>query len=134
MSGTPSAIRSGMARNSPASRVSARPGSAAKSAASARAWISRAGPPRSASGRRHIRGSPSAAITSAIPVRFSGVPSAARAWAISSMECPAARSSMIRGRAASLAGAVFGPGLPVTKNSRAPARKSRTADSSDAGV
>jgi hypothetical protein len=50
------------------------------------------------------------------------------------MECPAARSSMIRGRAASLAGAVFGPGLPVTKKSRAPARKSRTADSSDAGV
>ena len=54
--------------------------------------------------------------------------------AISSIECPAARSSMIRGRAASLPGAVFGPGLPETKNSRAPARKSRTADSSDAGV
>jgi hypothetical protein len=50
------------------------------------------------------------------------------------MECPAARSSMIRGRAASLAGAVFGPGLPVTKNSRAPARKSRTAEASEAGV
>ncbi|HEY3482939.1 MAG TPA: hypothetical protein VGL02_29005 [Streptomyces sp.] len=67
-------------------------------------------------------------------MRFSGVPSAPSAAAISSMECPAARSSMIRGRAASLAGAVFGPGLPVTKKSRAPARKSRTADSSDAGV
>ena len=40
---------------------------------------------------------------------------------------------MIRGRAASLPGAVFGPGLPETKNSRAPARKSRTADSSDRG-
>ena len=50
------------------------------------------------------------------------------------MECPAARSSMIRGRAASLPGAVFGPGLPETKNSRVPARKSRTADSSDAGL
>jgi hypothetical protein len=73
-------------------------------------------------------------ITSAIPVRFSGVPSAASAPAISSIECPAARSSMIRGRAASLAGAVFGPGRPEAKNSRAPARKSRTADSSDAGV
>ena len=73
-------------------------------------------------------------MTSAIPVRFSGVPSAASAWAISSMECPAARSSMIRGRAASLAGAAFGPGLPVTKKSRAPARKSRAADSSEAGV
>ena len=41
---------------------------------------------------------------------------------------------MIRGRAASLPGAVFGPGLPETKNSRVPARKSRTADSRDAGV
>jgi hypothetical protein len=45
------------------------------------------------------------------------------------MECPAVRNSMIRGRAVSLAGAVLGPGLPVTKNSLAPARKSRTADS-----
>jgi DDE superfamily endonuclease len=72
-----------------------------------RAWISRAGPPRSASGRRLSLGRPSAVITSAIPVRFSGVPSAASAWAISSMECPAVRSSMIRGRAASLAGAVL---------------------------
>jgi len=62
------------------------------------------------------------------------VPSPASTWAISSIECPAARSSMIRGLAASLAGAVFGPGLPVAKKSRAPARKSRTADSSDAGV
>jgi hypothetical protein len=123
-----------MASSSPASRVSARSGSVVKSSASARAWISRAGPPRSASGRRHIRGSPSAAITSAIPVRFSGVPSAVSAWAISSIECPAARSSLIRGRAASLAGAVLGPGRPETKNSRVPARKSRTADSSEAGV
>jgi len=73
-------------------------------------------------------------ITSAIPVRFSGVPSAASAWAISSMECPAVRSSMIRGRAASLAGAVFGPRLPAVKKSRAPPRKSRAADSSEAGV
>lgn len=48
-------------------------------AASARAWTSRVGPPRSASGRRHIRGSPCSAITSAIPIRFSGVPSAASA-------------------------------------------------------
>jgi hypothetical protein len=53
---------------------------------------------------------------------------------VSSMECPAARSSMIRGRAASLPGAVFGPGLPETKKSRAPPRKSRTADSKFAGV
>jgi hypothetical protein len=59
---------------------------------------------------------------------------AASAAAISSMECPAARSSMIRARAASLAGAVFGPGLPVTKKSRAPARKSRTAEASEAVV
>ena len=73
-------------------------------------------------------------MTSAIPVRFSGVPSAASAWAISSIECPAARSSMIRGRAASLPGAVFGPGLAETKKSRAPPRKSRTADSRLAGV
>jgi hypothetical protein len=62
------------------------------------------------------------------------VPSAASAAPISSMECPAARSSMIRRRAASLPGAVLGPGLPATKNSRAPARKSRAADSSEAGV
>ena len=87
-----------------------------------------------ASGRRHILGSPCSAITSAIPVRFSGVPSAASAAAISSIECPAARSSRMRGRAASLPGAVFGPGLPVTKNSLAPARKSRTAEASEAGV
>jgi hypothetical protein len=73
-------------------------------------------------------------MASAIPVRFSGVPSAASATAISSMECPAVRSSRMRGRAASLPGAVLGPGLPETKNSRAPARKSRAADSSDAGV
>jgi hypothetical protein len=62
------------------------------------------------------------------------VPSAASAPAISSMECPAARSSMIRARAASLPGAVFGPGLPATKKSRAPARKSRTAEARLAGV
>jgi hypothetical protein len=67
-------------------------------------------------------------------VRFSGVPSAASASAISSMECPAARSSRMRARAVSLAWEVFGPGLPETKNSRPPARKSRTADSNDAGV
>ena len=134
MSGTPSAIRSGTVSSSPARRVSARSGSVVKSRASARAWISRVAPPRSASGRRHSRGSPSSAITSAIPVRFSGVPSAASAAAISSIECPAARSSRIRARAASLPGAVFGPGLPVVKNSRAPARKSRTADSNEAGV
>jgi hypothetical protein len=73
-------------------------------------------------------------MTSAIPVRFSGVPSVASASAISSMECPAARSSRMRGRAASLPGAVLGPGLPAVKNARAPARKSRTADSSEAGV
>ena len=47
-----------MASSSPARRVSARSGSAPKSRASARAWISRAGPPRSASGRRHSPGQP----------------------------------------------------------------------------
>jgi hypothetical protein len=50
------------------------------------------------------------------------------------MECPAARSSRIFVRAASLPGADFGPGFPAAKNSRAPARKSRTADSREAGV
>jgi hypothetical protein len=62
------------------------------------------------------------------------VPAAASAVAISSMECLAARSSRIRGRAASLPGAVFGPGRALTKNSPAPARKSRTADRREAGV
>ena len=102
-----------MVSSSPASRVSACAGRSAKSRTSARGWTWRRTRAAAAgSGRRQIRGSPSAAITSAIPVRLSPMPSAASAAAISSMECPAARSSRIRSRAASLAGAVFGPGLP----------------------
>jgi hypothetical protein len=49
MSGTPSAIRSGTV-SSPASRVSACARSSSKFSASARARISRAGPPRAVSG------------------------------------------------------------------------------------
>jgi hypothetical protein len=67
-------------------------------------------------------------MISAIPVRLSGVPSAVSAAAISSMECPAARSWMMRAWAACLAGATFGPGRGVMKKSRRPARKSRTAE------
>lgn len=67
-------------------------------------------------------------------MRFNAVPSAASAAAISSMECPAVRSSMIRERAASLPGAVLGPGREKTKKSLDPARKSRTAEANDAGV
>ena len=58
-------------------------------------------------------------------------PSRASTVPISSIEWPCARSSMIRVRAASLPGAVFGPGRGSAKKSRAPprlARKSRTAE------
>ena len=70
-------------------------------------------------------------ITSLIPVRFNATPSRASTVPISSIEWPCARSSMIRARAASLPGAVFGPGRGSAKKSRAPprlARKSRTAE------
>jgi len=50
------------------------------------------------------------------------------------MECPSVRNSTIRLRAASLPGALLGPEVGVRKNSRPPARKSRTAEFSDAGV
>lgn len=118
-----------MANASPANRDSSRSGSAAKSTTPARGSRSRVGgTPRSVSGRRHSRGSPSAATISAIPVRFSGVCSAASTTAISSIDNPqVVRSPMIRSRAASLAGADFGPGVAVTKNPRRPARKSRTS-------
>ena len=59
-------------------------------------------------------------ITSLIPVRFNAMPSRASTVPISSIEWPCARSSMIRARAASLPGAVFGPGRGSAKKSRAP--------------
>jgi hypothetical protein len=62
------------------------------------------------------------------------VPSSASTVAISWVERPVWRNSMIRARAASLAGAVFGPGLGVRKNSQRPARKSRTSDCNAAVV
>ena len=114
--------------------VADRAGSWLKSASSARGSTSRRGPPRVVSGRRHSRGSPCSEMTSAIPVRFRPKPSADSATAISSMEWPSARSSMIRLLAASLPGALLGPGVAVRKNSWAPARKSRTAEFSAAVV
>ena len=123
-----------MVSGNPAMLVGHRVGSVVKSSGSARGSTSRLGPPRAVSGRRHSRGIPRSAITSATPVRFSPSPSAASAVAISSIEWPSARSSRIRLLAASLAGARLGPGVAVTKNSWEPARKSRTAEFSDAGV
>jgi hypothetical protein len=55
-----------------------------------------------------------------------GVP--ANASAISVAECPARRSSMMRSRAAFLAGARVGPGRGLTKNPVLPERKSRTTE------
>ena len=111
----------------------ARPASVLKSRAWARAWISGTSPPLGL-GRRIPGRALFGHRLGEIPVP-AGVPSAASVSAISSMECPAARRcSMIRGRAASLAGAVFGPGLPETKNSRAPARKSPDRRQAGGGV
>ena len=61
-------------------------------------------------------------------MRFNGVPSAASATAISSIEWPAWRSSTILPRARSFPGARLGPGRAARKNSRRPARKSRTIE------
>jgi hypothetical protein len=85
-------------------------------------------------GRRQIRGRPASVITSLIPVRFNPMPSAASSAAISSTEYPCARKAMIRLRAASLPGALLGPGRASTKKFLAPARKSATAECSPAGV
>lgn len=73
-------------------------------------------------------------MTSLIPVRFNPMPSAASSAAISSMEYPCARRAMIRVRAASLPGAVLGPGRASRKKFFAPARKSVTAECSPAVV
>jgi len=86
-----------------------------------------------AGGRTGSRGKPASASTSATPVRFSGVGVPASASAISLAECPARRSSMMRSRAAFLAGARVGPGRGLAKNPVRPARKSRTAERSVAG-
>jgi len=59
-------------------------------------------------------------------VRFSGVPVAASAWAISVTERPAARSRSTPSRAACLAGATRGPGRRSMKNASASGVKSRT--------
>ena len=71
-------------------------------------------------------------MTSLIPVRFNPMPSLASTAPISSMEWPCARRAMIRVRAASLPGALFGPGRASWKKLRAPARKSATAECSPA--
>jgi hypothetical protein len=59
---------------------------------------------------------------------LSGVALPASASEISVAECPALRSSMMRPRAAFLAGARVGPGRGFKKNPVLPARKSRTAE------
>ena len=91
----------------------------------ARGNCSRRGAPRSACGRRQRRPHPSSAITSAIPVRFSAIPSRVSASAISSIECPPAYALDDPGVRALLGGARFGHWEP-RKKSRRPARKSRT--------
>ena len=128
IAGRSSATRSGMHNSRPACLVGTRSGHCSKSITPVRGSCSRRGAPRNASGRRHSRPKPSSAITSAIPVRFSVIPSRVSTRAISSIECPAERSSTIRACARSFAGARLGPGRAETKNSRRPARKSRTIE------
>ena len=126
------ATRSGTASSSPASRVSARAGKAAKSMTAARgSWVSRPAVAglalASGAGPRSSRPKPSSARICPTPVRLSGVPSARSRALISCTDRPARRSSSTRARARSLAGAVLGPGLPGGANSSSsPARKSRS--------
>ena len=81
----------------------------------------------SGAGPRSSRPNPSSARTCPTPVRLSGVPSARSRALISCTDRPARRSSSTRARARSLAGAVFGPGLPGGANSSSsPARNSRS--------
>ena len=86
IAGRSSATRSGMHNNKPACLVWTRSGHCSKSITPVRGSCSRLGAPRDCSGRRHSRSNPSSAITSAIPVRFSGIPSRASTTAISSIE------------------------------------------------
>ena len=64
-----------MHNSRPACLVSTRSGHVSKSITPVRGSCSRRGAPRSTSGRRQRRSNPSSAITSAIPVRFSDIPS-----------------------------------------------------------
>ncbi len=67
-------------------------------------------------------------MTSATPVRFSGVAVPASASQIWVADRPARRNSRIFSRAAFFAGARVGPGRGLRKNPVFPARKSRTTD------
>jgi hypothetical protein len=134
------ATRSGTVSSSPASRVSARAGKAAKSiifvlgrrvSRPAVAGLVLA----SAAGSRSSRPKPSSARISPTPVRLSGTFSAA-SWAlISYTDRPCRRSAITRARAASFFGARLRPGLPGSANNvNLPARKSRTRERSAEGV
>jgi hypothetical protein len=122
MAGRSSATRSGRVSSSPAVLVVDRAGSAVKSSSPARGGWSRNGGPAFPAGRTARRPSPASLMTSATPVRFSGVWVPASASEISFAECPARRSSMILSRAAFLAGARVGPGRGLRKNPVLPAR------------